>query len=74
MKVFQVRISDELHAELGRTAQERERTNASIIREALDSRVQSEPFAKAGWRLLVEDTRTGERTELIIPGLTKKRS
>ena len=74
MKNFQVRISDELHAELEHIAEERQRTNVSIVREALDSRIQSEPFAKAGWKLVAADTITKERSELIIPGFTKKRS
>ena len=72
MKVFQVRISDELGKGIDKIAEERGVTLVRVVRDALDQRIQSESFAREGRRLYVEDPTTGERVELIILGLTKR--
>ena len=48
MRNFQVRVSDELYDHIKSLADDQEKTVAHVLREALDVRIQSEPYARAG--------------------------
>ena len=71
MRNFQVRVSDELYDHIKSLADDQEKTVAHVLREALDVRIQSEPYARAGRKLIVLDPKTGESVGLLIPGLTR---
>ncbi len=71
MKVFQVRIPDSLHKEVEAMAGEREETNACIIREAVEFRILAHALVKQGRVLVAEDPQTGNKVQLLIPGVTK---
>ena len=69
---FQVRIRDELHQNLKEIARNRGISMADIVREALERYLVGRAFAEQGRKLILEGSSHQERTELIIPGFTRK--
>jgi hypothetical protein len=70
MKAFQMRLSDELHAAIKEIAEKRNTTVADVIRESLEAYAISVMYANEGRHLVWEDPDSGQRAEVLIPGLS----
>lgn len=70
MKNFQIRLADDVYDEIKAIAQERQTTIADVVRQSLELYAIGALYARQGKRLMWEDARTGDRTDLLIPGLT----
>lgn len=73
MKSFQVRLSDETHDVLAEMARDRKTSLADVVRDSLEVYSIASMFAREGRRLYWDDPRTGERAEVLIPGLMMRR-
>ena len=73
MKSFQVRPSDDVYEVMKDIAETRSTSLADIIRESLESYAIGWHYAEEGKRLFWEDAKTGERAEVLIPGLSARR-
>jgi hypothetical protein len=69
MKNFQIRLSEEVHAAVSEIAEERSSSIAEVIRDAIETFAISCVYAREGRRLVWENPETGERTEVLMPGL-----
>jgi hypothetical protein len=71
VKGFQVRLADEAHESVKRIANVRGVSAADVVRTALEVYVIGIAFAEEGRRLVWEDSTSGEKTEVLIPGFTR---
>jgi len=69
MKNFQVRLADEVYDAIKEIAEERHTSIADVIRDSLEAYAISCVYAREGRRLFWEDLGSGERAEVLIPGL-----
>lgn len=69
MKNFQVRLADEVYEAIKEIAESRSTSIADVIRESLETYAISCLYAQEGKRLVWEDPSSGERAEVLIPGL-----
>ena len=67
---FQVRLAADIHDLLKAIANRRRKSVADAIRDAVEFYVAGAAFADQGRRLMWIDSVTGEKAELLIPGLT----
>ena len=70
MKNFQIRLADDVYDEIKSIATERNTTIADIIRQSLELYAIGAMYAREGKRLMWENPRSGERADVLIPGLT----
>lgn len=68
-KNLQVRLADGVYRAIKAIAEERETTVTEVIRQALEVYSLGFKYAQQGRRLVWEDSSTGEKAELLIPGL-----
>jgi hypothetical protein len=70
MKNFLVRIPDELHNLFEDIAKDQEKTNNRVVRDSLTMYINICSLAKEGKKIFAIDPKTGEKTELIVAGVT----
>ena len=70
MKNVQVRFSDDLYKGLERLSKEEGAALADVVRKSIQLYAIAAHYRKEGKVLLWEDRTTGERVELVIPGIT----
>jgi hypothetical protein len=71
MKSFQLRLNDETYETIADLADRRESSIADVIRNALELFAIADHYSSEGQRLYFEDRVTGEKTQLVIPGLRR---
>lgn len=67
---FQVRLAEDVYGALKEMADDGDKPVAMVIRDSIEMYAAIQDFIRQGRRIYCEDPQTGDRSEILIPGLS----